>query len=65
MAHRDATLTKEELTVEITRAYVLGQHGPGFCAARYVGVATCQRIGNHDGEHVTTGLTGRLVGWDD
>lgn len=63
MEHRTATLTLNELTAEITRAFALGQHGPGFCNEKYVGLASCQRIGNHDGEHVTVGLTGRLIGF--
>ncbi|WP_157360971.1 hypothetical protein [Arthrobacter sp. EPSL27] len=37
---------------------------PRFCHAKYVGFAVCSRIGCHDGEHVTTGATGRLIGWD-
>jgi hypothetical protein len=64
MEHRDAQLTEAELTAEIDEAFRLGSSGPRFCNAPYVGFAGCQRIGNHTGEHVTVGLTGRLIGWD-
>ncbi|QNO12719.2 hypothetical protein SEA_SNEK_59 [Arthrobacter phage Snek] len=59
--HRDATLTAEELQAEIAKTFELGPEGPGFCAYRYVGFASCERIDGHDGEHVSTGATGRLV----
>lgn len=61
MNHRDATLTAEELRAEIMKAFELGANGPRFCAAPYVAGAICERIGNHDGEHVTVGRTGRLI----
>ncbi|WGH21584.1 hypothetical protein SEA_ASCELA_61 [Arthrobacter phage Ascela] len=59
--HTPATLTADELTAEIDEAFLLGAEGPGFCKAHYVGLAVCQRIGNHDGEHVVKGHTGRLI----
>ncbi len=61
MDHKDATLTAEELNAEIDEAFRLGSSGPRFCGRPYVGLASCQRIGNHEGEHVTKGLTGRLI----
>jgi len=61
MAHKTATLTAEELQAEIAKAFELGPDGPRFCAYRYVGLSSCERIGDHDGEHVTTGATGRLI----
>lgn len=64
VTHRAATLTVEELGREIDKAIILGADGPRFCHAKYVGYAVCSRIGGHDGEHVTTGATGRLIGWD-
>lgn len=64
MEHRTATLTAEELTAEINEAFELGAEGPGFCKTHYVGFAVCQRIGNHDGEHVVKGATGRLIAFN-
>lgn len=63
ITHRDATLTAEELNREIALAFELGPNGPRFCGVPYVGFASCERIGNHDGEHVCTGHTGRLIGF--
>jgi hypothetical protein len=62
--HRTATLTNEELANEIALSFRLGANGPRFCTAPYVAGHSCLRIGNHDGEHVTRGRTGRLIGWD-
>lgn len=59
--HTTAELTADELTAEIDKAFELGAEGPGFCKAHYVGLAVCQRIGNHEGEHVVKGHTGRLI----
>ncbi|QNJ56559.1 hypothetical protein SEA_NIOBE_60 [Arthrobacter phage Niobe] len=59
--HLPATLTADELSDEIQMVYTLGSDGPGFCGAHYVGLASCERIGNHEGEHVVTGHTGRLI----
>ncbi|WVX88049.1 hypothetical protein SEA_TFORTROY_61 [Arthrobacter phage TforTroy] len=59
--HTPATLTADELSDEIQMVYTLGSDGPGFCGAKYVGFASCERIGNHEGEHVVTGHTGRLL----
>lgn len=62
-AHRTADMTPEELGREIDRAIVLGADGPRFCGAPYVGFATCARIGDHEGEHVTQALRGRLIAY--
>lgn len=61
MTHRTATLTADELSDEIATVYLLGSDGPGFCGKHYVGFATCSRIGDHEGEHVVKGATGRLI----
>jgi len=64
MAHKIATLTNEELTAEIDEAFRLGSNGPRFCNKPYIAGNVCERIGNHEGEHVTTGRTGRLIAFE-
>ncbi|AYN57780.1 hypothetical protein PBI_DRMANHATTAN_62 [Arthrobacter phage DrManhattan] len=64
MTHRTATLTADALSDEIQMVYTLGSDGPGFCNKPYVGLASCERIGDHDGEHVVTGRTGRLIAFN-
>lgn len=62
--HRTAALNADELTAEIDEAFRLGSSGPRFCGAKYISHYVCQRIGNHEGEHVTVADSGRLVGFD-
>lgn len=61
MEHKPATITAEELETEIREVFAAGPNGPGFCMAKYVGLSTCHRAKDHDGDHVTVGRTGRLV----
>lgn len=61
MEHKTAAMTNEELETEIREVFAAGPDGPGFCTAKYVGLASCHRKANHDGDHVTVGRTGRLV----
>jgi hypothetical protein len=63
MTHKTATLSHQELHAEIDQAFDLGEDGPRFCDKPYVGLAVCARIGGHEGEHVTVGLTGRIIGF--
>jgi hypothetical protein len=54
-------MTADELETEIREVFAAGPGGPGFCPDKYVGLASCHRKANHDGDHVTVGRTGRLV----
>ncbi|WIC90175.1 hypothetical protein SEA_VROOMVROOM_25 [Arthrobacter phage VroomVroom] len=63
MEHRTATISRQELDMEIAKAFALGEDGPRFCNEKYVGLAACERIGGHKGEHAVTGNTGRIIGW--
>jgi len=59
--HATATMTADELETEIREVFAAGPNGPGFCPEKYVGLATCHRKADHNGDHVTVGRTGRLV----
>lgn len=61
--HTTANTTKAAHEAEIAAVIEAGADGPRFCNQPYVGLAACERATGHDGEHVTTGLTGRLIGY--
>jgi hypothetical protein len=62
--HKIATMTNEELMEEINETFLLGSSGPRFCVKPYVAGHVCLRQGNHEGEHVTRGRTGRLIAFE-
>lgn len=64
MNHKIAFTTAEAHKAEIAEVIEAGEAGPRFCNKGYVGLASCERPSGHSDEHRTTGLTGRIIGWE-